>query len=227
MRFRRKRRRLAASALLPFAATMSTAGLFAAAPGMGQELPPDESVPPDDQEPTKTKIKAKDHVLAGKSVRISGTVKPAVDGQQVVVHVPGGDEVTKTGPGGRFSLTWSPPGPGEYRVQASAKGTEATAGSDSKSLKVTAYRKAEASWYGPGLYGNPTACGGTLQPNTLGVANKTLPCGTKLTLRYGSKSVKVEVIDRGPYSGNREFDLTAAVKQKLGFPSTGTVLASK
>ena len=207
--------------------------MFATAPGLGQELPPDGSAPPADQPPsdghapTKTRIHAKENVLAGKSVRISGAVKPAVDGQQVVVHVPGSDETTKTGPGGKFSVSWSPPGPGEYKVRASAQGTDTTAGSDSKSLKVTAYRKAEASWYGPGLYGNPTACGGTLQPNTLGVANKTLPCGTKLTLRYGGKSVKVEVIDRGPYVGNREFDLTAAVKQRLGFPSTGTVLASK
>jgi rare lipoprotein A (peptidoglycan hydrolase) len=213
---------------------MSTAGLFATAPGLGQELPPEESAPPADQvppsdghAPTKTRIHAKENLLAGKSVRISGSVKPAVDGQQVVVHVPGKDEAAKTGPGGRFSVSWSPPGPGEYKVRATAQGTDTTAGSDSKPLKLTVYREAEASWYGPGLYGNPTACGGTLQPDTLGVANKTLPCGTKLTLRYGGKSVKVEVIDRGPYVGNREFDLTAAVKQRLGFPSTGTVLASK
>jgi rare lipoprotein A len=92
---------------------------------------------------------------------------------------------------------------------------------------VTIYRKAEASWYGPGLYGNGVACGGTLTPSTLGVAHKSLPCGTKLTLRYHGKSLKVEVIDRGPYVGNREFDLTSATKQRLGFPSTGTVLASK
>jgi peptidoglycan lytic transglycosylase len=232
-RFRRRRRRLAAAALLPVAATMSTAGLVAAAPGLAQEVPDDgtpdgESPPVDDgRTPTKTKIDANQDVLAGNSVRISGTVKPAVDDQQVVVHVPGQDEVAKTGPGGKFSVSWTPNGPGEYKVQASAQGTETTTGSESKSLEVTAYRKAEASWYGPGLYGNPTACGGSLTPTTLGVANKSLPCGTKLTLRYHGKSVEVEVIDRGPYSGNREFDLTAAVKQKLGFPSTGTVLASK
>src|SRR5215218_7195828 len=200
-RFRRRRRRLAAAALLPVAATMSTSGLVAAAPGLAQEVP-DEGTP-------------------------GGEPPPAVDGQQVVVRVPGQDEVTNTGPGGKFGVRWTPSGPGEYDVQASAAGTETTTGSDSKSVEVTVYRKAQASWYGPGLYGNPTACGGTLTPSTLGVANKSLPCGTKLTLRYHGKSVEVEVIDRGPYAGDREFDLTAAVKQKLGFPSTGTVLASK
>jgi rare lipoprotein A len=234
VRSRRRRRRLAALGLLPFAATMS----IAAPPVTGQELPQSETAPEDEapQAPpptddgraqTKTTIKAKRHALAGKTVRISGTVKPATDGQEVVIHVPGQDEVTKTGNGGKFSVRWTPNGPGEYKVQASATGTETTAGSESKAAKVTVYRKAEASWYGPGLYGNAVACGGTLTPSTVGVAHKSLPCGTKLTLRYHGKSVQVEVIDRGPYVGNREFDLTAATKQKLGFPSTETVLASK
>lgn len=231
---RRGRRRLAASVLLPLAVTMSTTGLVAATPSMGQELPPSETapegdVPPTDdgRTPTKTKIKADRHVMAGKPVRISGTVEPATDGQEVVVQVPGPDEVTKTGPSGKFTVKWSGGGPGEHNVQAVSVGTETTAGSQSKSVKVTAYRAAQASWYGPGLYGNGMACGGTLTPNTIGVAHKSLPCGTKLTLRYGGRSVEVEVVDRGPYVGGREFDLTAATRQKLGFPSTGTVLSSK
>jgi rare lipoprotein A len=54
-----------------------------------------------------------------------------------------------------------------------------------------------------------------------------MPCGTKLTLRYGGRSVRVKVIDRGPFAGGREFDLTAATKNRLGFGSTGTVLSSR
>jgi rare lipoprotein A len=92
---------------------------------------------------------------------------------------------------------------------------------------VTVYRPASASWYGPGLYGNRMACGGTLSPGTLGVAHKSLPCGTKVHLRNGGRTVTAPVVDRGPYVGNREFDLTARTKEKLGFGSTGTVLASK
>ena len=208
--------------------------MFATAPGLGQELPPEGSAPSPDQAPpgdgrapTKTRIHAKQNVLVGKSVRVSGTVKPAVDGQQVVVHVPGKDKVTRTGGGGKFAVKFQVGGAGEYRVQASAQGTGTTTGSDSKAVKVTAYRPAQASWYGPGLYGNGMACGGTLTPSTLGVAHKSLPCGTKLTLRYRGNTVEVEVVDRGPYVGGREFDLTAATRQKLGFPSTGTVLSSK
>ena len=232
---RRRRRRLAACVLLPFAVTMSATGFVAATPSMGQGLSPGGSASPegeappadDDRAPTKTKLKSDRHVTAGKTVRLSGVVTPATDGQQVIVHVPGHDEVARTGPGGRFSVSWTPSGPGEYSVQASVEGTDTTLASESKPVKVTVYRKAEASWYGPGLYGNGMACGGTLTTNTLGVAHKSLPCGTKLTLRYGGKSVEVEVVDRGPYVGNREFDLTSATRQRLGFPSTGTVLSSK
>jgi rare lipoprotein A len=92
---------------------------------------------------------------------------------------------------------------------------------------VNAYRPAEASYYGPGLYGGGLACGGTLTPSKLGVANKTLPCGARVTLRYHGHTVTVPVVDRGPFAGNREYDLTAATKAKLGFPSTGTVLTTR
>ena len=91
---------------------------------------------------------------------------------------------------------------------------------------MTVYRPAIASYYGPGLYGNRIACGGTLQPDTIGVAHKTLPCGTKLHAALRQRGRRA-VIDRGPYAGNREFDLTEAHKNKLGFGSTGTVLVSK
>jgi rare lipoprotein A (peptidoglycan hydrolase) len=94
-------------------------------------------------------------------------------------------------------------------------------------IRVNAYRPAEASYYGPGLYGGGLACGGTLTPSKLGVANKTLPCGASVTLRYHRHTVTVPVIDRGPFAGNREYDLTAATKAKLGFPSTGTVLTTR
>jgi len=202
---------------------------LAAPTGSAQDVPPGE-IPPETEEgrlQTKTKVHAKRHVMAGEKVRIRGSVKPAADGRHVVVRVPGKDEETHTGPGGKFAVTWTPGGPGNYRVRPSASADATSAGSTSKPAKVTAYRRAAASWYGPGFYGNQTACGKTLTGSTLGVAHKSLPCGTKLTLRYGGRSVDVQVIDRGPYVGGREFDLTGATKQKLGFPSTGTVLSSK
>jgi rare lipoprotein A (peptidoglycan hydrolase) len=84
----------------------------------------------------------------------------------------------------------------------------------------TGYRLAGASWYGGG---GSLACGGTLTSSTQGVANKTLPCGTVVFLRYRGRKVEVPVIDRGPFVAGREFDLTEATKRALGFGDTGEV----
>ncbi len=67
----------------------------------------------------------------------------------------------------------------------------------------------EISWYGPGFYGNRTACGVVvLERETIGVAHRTLPCGTRVTFRHNGKTVVTRVIDRGPYVPDRTFDLT-------------------
>jgi rare lipoprotein A len=173
-----------------------------------------------------TKLRVERHIVIGDAVRVKGRVLPATAGRRVSISLPGADEWTRTRSGGRFSETWRPRDTGEGEVRAAAEGDELAARSGSSARRVTVYRPAPASWYGPGLYGNST-CGGTLTPSTLGVAHKTMPCGTKLTLRYGDRSVRVKVIDRGAFAGGREFDLTAATKNLLGFSSTGTVLSSR
>ncbi len=79
----------------------------------------------------------------------------------------------------------------------------------------------EASWYGPGLYGNHVACGGILRPGTIGVAHKTLPCGTKVTFAYRGRYIVARVIDRGPYVSGRAWDLTRAASDALGVTAAG------
>ena len=77
----------------------------------------------------------------------------------------------------------------------------------------------QTSSYGPGLYGNPTASGAKLAPTTRGVANKKLPLGSqvKITDPSTGKSVVAPVVDRGPYHGNREYDLTTQTTKDLGY----------
>jgi rare lipoprotein A (peptidoglycan hydrolase) len=75
-----------------------------------------------------------------------------------------------------------------------------------------------ATWYGPGFWGHGTACGGKLTPRRWGIAHRTLPCGTLVTLTYHGRRVTVPVIDRGPYSG-ANIDLTARTKRFLHFTS--------
>jgi rare lipoprotein A len=93
--------------------------------------------------------------------------------------------------------------------------------------RLNVYRHALASWYGPGLYGNRLGCGGRLGSSQLGVAHKSLPCGTKVTLRHHGRVVRVPVIDRGPYAGAREYDLTAATARRLKFKGHGTILSTR
>ena len=73
-----------------------------------------------------------------------------------------------------------------------------------------------ASWYGPGFYGNRTACGQVYTPEILGVAHRTLPCGTMLSLAFGGRTVTVPVIDRGPFIAGRTLDLSNATRAALG-----------
>jgi hypothetical protein len=100
--------------------------------------------------------------------------------------------------------------------------------SDQQSQQASAadYRPAKATWYGPGLYGNDLACGGTLTHRTLGVAHKRLPCGTKVALKYQGRTIVVPVIDRGPYSRGVDYDLTEATARKLGMRQTSRLDAA-
>jgi hypothetical protein len=72
-------------------------------------------------------------------------------------------------------------------------------------------------------YGLGLACGGVLGRYQLGVAHKTAPCGTLITFTYGGRSLTVPVIDRGPYIAGREWDLTGATAEALGFPGLGEI----
>jgi hypothetical protein len=82
------------------------------------------------------------------------------------------------------------------------------------------------SWYGPGFYGNGGACGmipGGLTPDTIGVAHKTLPCGTKVTFKWEGRIVVARVIDRGPYVAGRQFDMTHGLCAALNHCFTGWI----
>jgi hypothetical protein len=85
---------------------------------------------------------------------------------------------------------------------------------------VALMRLRRATWYGPGLYGNRTACGARLRRSTLGVAHRTLPCGTPVTFYHRGRFVTVSVIDRGPFRRGVQWDLTAATARALGMASS-------
>jgi hypothetical protein len=72
-------------------------------------------------------------------------------------------------------------------------------------------------------YGLGLACGGLLARDQLGVAHKTAPCGTIVDFTYAGRTLRLPVIDRGPYIPGREWDLTGAAAQVLHFPGLGLI----
>ena len=81
-----------------------------------------------------------------------------------------------------------------------------------------------ATWFGPGFYGQRTACGQVLTPAVVGLANRKLPCGTLVTVTYRGHRLTMPVIDRGPYGGNgAQWDLTAGAARALGMTDTARI----
>jgi hypothetical protein len=164
-------------------------------------------------------------VLEGHASTVAGTLRPGLPGKLVLLQRLGhrGWKTiahTLTGVRGRFKLRYLPRQTGSQLVRVRFAGDARDLPARRRLGRLNVYRLAGASWYGGG---GQTACGGALTSSTQGVANKTLPCGTLVTLHYGARTVRVPVIDRGPYVEGREFDLTEATKQSLGFGDTGQV----
>lgn len=220
----RVRTRMAAVLALGMTTVAATAA-FAQAPSAG---PAPAAAPAPGQ--GQLRVSARQHVLVGHAVPVHGVLTPAQGGRAVAVQASGGHgwktvARAKTGAQGRFQAKWRPKMDRQYRLRAVVAGPNGA----SATLKggVSVYRPAAASWYGPGLMGQHLACGGTLDGGVVGVANKSLPCGSRVRLRYRGRTVVARVVDRGPYVAGRDYDLTPATKSKLGFGSTGTVWASR
>jgi rare lipoprotein A (peptidoglycan hydrolase) len=98
-------------------------------------------------------------------------------------------------------------------------------------LRMTVLRKnpwrfdPDISWYGPGFYGSGTACGQEYTRELMGVAHRTLPCGTLVTFRNpaNGRTVTVPVIDRGPYVAGRTWDMSRALCEYLDHCYTGSI----
>lgn len=83
--------------------------------------------------------------------------------------------------------------------------------------------RGQASWYGPGFYGNRTASGEVFRPGTFTAAHRTLPFGTRVrvTNLWNGRSTVVRINDRGPFHGGRVIDLAHGAASELGLTSSG------
>jgi rare lipoprotein A (peptidoglycan hydrolase) len=129
----------------------------------------------------------------------------------------------QVGSDGSFSAVWRANHIGRFAIRAVIVTSSPRGAAASPSLTVTVYRPSGATLYGPGFYGHKTACGQTLRPRTLGVANKALRCGTQVAIYYHGRTITVPVIDRGPYRAGYDWDLTMATAHALGIPGTVTI----
>ena len=83
----------------------------------------------------------------------------------------------------------------------------------------------QASWYGPGFAGKPTASGERFNPNHLTAAHKTLPFGTmvRVTNNKNGRTVDVRINDRGPFIRGRIIDLSKAAAKEIDMIVDGVV----
>jgi len=218
---------LGALAVPPLASASGSGGSSMSPPATNASQPFAQAAPTATVSGDGITVSARVLAIRGRPVWFTGMVSGARANRSVTIERANGSSWTPvanatTASDGSFTATWYPANAGQQVVRAIiASGSTAT-----PTLTITVYRASVATWYGPGLFGNRTACGATLHRPTLGVANRTLPCGTHVSIYYRGRTIVVPVIDRGPYANGANWDLTEATAQALGMTQTSTIGAA-
>ncbi len=208
----------------------------AAAPSSPNATAPPGTTQPGSQLLTVTgpgiTISSRAFALLRGQLRITGHVRPALGGATMVIERRGRQTAWRWTPtvsapisgAGTFTALWKANHIGRFAIRAVLEPpAPVRAAVASPTLTVTVYRPSVATIFGPGFFGNETACGEILGHATLGVANRTLPCGTPVALLYRGRTLTVPVIDRGPYVQGVDWDLTSATAKALGITGTATI----
>ena len=186
--------------------------------------------------------------LLSRHLRFTGSAPSSDAGQTVVIErsptgTPGSWVATAKAvvqSNGSFTAAWKATQSGQLAIeavvvspsasaadarshQAAPSPSTAPSGPSTSPLTITVYRPAIATFYGPGFYGHRTACGQRLRRATIGVASRTLKCGTKVSIIYFGREITVPVIDRGPFANHASWDLTMATAEALGITETSRI----
>jgi hypothetical protein len=177
-----------------------------------------------------SKLTAAPVALMGRWQRVTGTLAGARAGTAVVLQRSDARAgwvtvaTAQAARGGTFDVRWRPDQTGRLTLRAVAGAASARArAAAAPTAPTTVYGTAIATQFGPGFYNQRTACGVVLTPRTVGVAHKTLPCGTLVEFYFRGRTVRAPVIDRGPYANGASWDLTTAAAQALRFDGLASV----
>ena len=169
-------------------------------------------------------LRAAGGALLGRRQRVTGELPGAPSGTAVALQRSDPERgwvtvaTARTERGGAFAATWRADRAGRTTLRAVPDGgSEARATGLAPSAALTVYPAAIATHFGDGFWGSRTACGIVLTRQTVGVAHKTLPCGTVLEFYYRGRTVRAPVVDRGPYANHAAWDLTMAASRALAF----------
>jgi rare lipoprotein A len=161
----------------------------------------------------------------GSPVSLTGMLAGSGSGRRAEIQIQGRSGAWLTvarGPAARdgsFKLSWRAPKSGRFLARAVTAGAHKSELAATPTTVITVHNKTQATWYDQA--GTTSACGVKLRKTTLGVAHKTLPCGTRLDFSFRGKSITIPVIDRGPFVNGVSYDLTIEVARRLGFVNTG------
>jgi len=175
---------------------------------------------PTAQEPT---LFTRPGELLGRTLRFRGSLGAEQAGRtlQIQRQQPDGEWIntatTVVAADGSFLARWRTDAIGSFPVRALVAGAQAQAAAAAPlTTTTTVYRPVRATWFGPGFYGKHTACGQVMTHALLGVAHRTLPCGTPVAIFLNGKTVTVPVVDRGPFGNGARYDLTSAAAESIG-----------
>jgi rare lipoprotein A len=200
-----------------------------AATGSGGTAAPDGQPPAGGSAPTAgagSTLRTARGALLGRWQRVTGTLIGVPSGTRVLIQRSDARAgwVTlgrgATGTAGAFAVRWRPDRAGRLTLRAVpvAAGSASARGSGAPpTAPTTVYGPQIATQFGPGFFGQRTACGVVLTSQTVGVAHTSLPCGTLVEFYYRGRTVRAPVVDRGPYANGASWDLTTAAARALGF----------
>ncbi len=165
-------------------------------------------------------------VLGGSAVVLRGRLRPGVSRRVILLQGRTGRSwhtlaSARTTGLGAFTIRYVAGTLGQQELRVRFSGDRLNAGAWAGAGRLTVYQQSVASWY---YDGGATACGFSA---LYGVANRSLPCGSRIEFRLGSREVTAVVDDRGPYVGGRDWDLNQNTAAALGLVGVQTLWSTK